>query len=500
MNLNIICQVLKADLLERTRRFSFLALCTVGVFLAFFSVPDVKAPFVSIAIEPEIFKQGSNPSWIPMAVSLCGGLLFPFIGLSYIKNNISSDRKTGLLYLMESMNMKRSSYIIGKFLSNVLLLSFMWILVAVSAGIMVLLRFPNQSIDLYAFITPFFSMVPGLIFASAFAIFLESTALLGNKSGNAVGLTILFIMFLINYLNSQSQFILFRLLDFSSYRWLMDTINHEVIPIIGRCVEETGILVPGGLFADSIGNQELYFHGIIINSQYLVDKFIFSILSLILAGLSIIFLEPYEKKQEEQAKNRRLLIKPNRRKKYFGAFLSEFYMIFNSASKYWILFLLCLWAGTILAPLNYVQNYIWFILLIFSVPIFSQIGCRNYEYGLTDYFITIKSALIKQMVYSYLGGVVLLFIITIPVIVRNLLSNNYLSIISYILFIFFIPAMSCFLGEYSKSRRAFETVYLLICFLLINVPSFLFIGYVTAAMLAGTILFLSITYIKRASL
>ena len=62
----IIYQVMKADLLERVRRSSFLAMCVFAMFLAFFSVPDVEAPLVSICMEPGIFSQGSNPSWIPL--------------------------------------------------------------------------------------------------------------------------------------------------------------------------------------------------------------------------------------------------------------------------------------------------------------------------------------------------------------------------------------------------------------------------------------------------
>ncbi len=49
----------------------------------------------------------------------------------------------------------------------------------------------------------------------------------------------------------------------------------------------------------------------------------------------------------------------------------------------------------------------------------------------------------------------------------------------YIVFSLFVPALACFLGECSESRRAFETVYLLICFLLLNMPSALFMLPVT---------------------
>lgn len=107
----IIYQVMKADLLERVRRSSFLAMCVFAMFLAFFSVPDVEAPLVSICMEPGIFSQGSNPSWIPIAIALCGGVLFPMIGLSFVKNNISMDRESGLLYGLQSMNIDRKSVV-----------------------------------------------------------------------------------------------------------------------------------------------------------------------------------------------------------------------------------------------------------------------------------------------------------------------------------------------------------------------------------------------------
>ena len=140
----IIYQVMKADLLERVRRPSFLAMCIFAMFLAFFSVPDVEAPLVSICMEPGIFRQGSNPSWIPIAIALCGGVLFPMAGLSFVKNNISMDRESGLLYSFQSMNMKKGNYVIGKFLSNLSVLTVMWLFVILGAALMLPFQFPDQ--------------------------------------------------------------------------------------------------------------------------------------------------------------------------------------------------------------------------------------------------------------------------------------------------------------------------------------------------------------------
>ncbi len=121
-----------------------------------------------------------------------------------------------------------------------------------------------------------------------------------------------------------------------------------------------------------------------------------------------------------------------------------------------------------------------------------EMGVANLEC-----FVTIRFSLARQAVYSYLWGVVMLFMISAPVAVRCFMEQKFLCSCCYIVFSLFVPALACFLGECSKSRRAFETVYLLICFLLLNMPSALFQGYVLAVMVIGTVVLMPVTLMKR---
>ena len=136
-------------------------------------------------------------------------------------------------------------------------------------------------------------------------------------------------------------------------------------------------------------------------------------------------------------------------------------------------------------------------MLVCSVTLFSQMGCREHENSLIECFVTIRFSLARQAVYSYLWGVVMLFMISAPVAVRCFMEQKFLCSCCYIVFSLFVPALACFLGECSKSRRAFETVYLLICFLLLNMPSALFQGYVLAVMVIGTVVMMPVTLMKR---
>ncbi len=78
------------------------------------------------------------------------------------KNNISMDRESSLLYGLQSMNMKKGNYIIGKFLSNLSMLTVMWLFVMLGAALMLPFRFPDQPLPFYDFISPLSVSIRGL--------------------------------------------------------------------------------------------------------------------------------------------------------------------------------------------------------------------------------------------------------------------------------------------------------------------------------------------------
>lgn len=175
-------------------------------------------------------------------------------------------------------------------------------------------------------------------------------------------------------------------------------------------------------------------------------------------------------------------------------------MILKNFPKSCYVVVTLLWVYSIFAPLNYVEDYLWIIMLIFLVTLFSQMGCREYENNLTEFFTTIRFSLIKQMAYSYLSGAMTLLILSAPIIIRCFIERNLYNSLCYIAFSIFVPALAYFLGEFSKSRRAFETIYLLLCFLMLNMPSFIFQEYMLVIMTVGTIILIFVTSIRRAQL
>lgn len=182
---------------------------------------------------------------------------------------------------------------------------------------------------------------------------------------------------------------------------------------------------------------------------------------------------------------------------YLSHFMFELKLLFKGFPKAVFILIVGLWVYSFFAPIQYVQGYVWVITLIFAMPVFSQIGCREHEYNMAEYFTTIRYSLVKQALYSFLWGVFVLLMITVPVVLKMICLHEYFCAFCYVVFSLFIPATASFLGEYSKTRRAFETLFLLLCFLLINIPSFLLNGYVATIMGIGMVIFLLAVFGKK---
>ncbi len=185
-------------------------------------------------------------------------------------------------------------------------------------------------------------------------------------------------MFLVNYSASGYDNPLLGAFDYGNYRWVMDSIDDAVVPVIGRGVRETGILVPGGMFAGSKGGQELVFHGLLWNWQYLMEKIILTAISMALVLSAVILLETAEKNKKASSGKPREKGRAGRKAACCtNQFMMERRLLLKKPAQK----LPCSKCGTVdiqhFAPLQYVQGYLWIIMLICSVALFSQMGCRG---------------------------------------------------------------------------------------------------------------------------
>lgn len=74
----------------------------------------------------------------------------------------------------------------------------------------------------------------------------------------------------------------------------------------------------------------------------------------------------------------------------------------------------------------------------------------------------------QQMLARWCVGAMLSVLISVPVILRAALAGNGAGAAAAILSACFVPALSIFLGRISGSERAFEIVFLVIGYWMLN--------------------------------
>jgi hypothetical protein len=163
----VLYHLARADFLERVRRYSFLIILGLVIYLGYL----VNTGDLSLRLPPD-YRGEINSAWVGTMMSLVVNLYFGLFGFYLVNNCIGRDIKTGVGQIIATTPLSKIAYLLGKWLSNILVLGVMLVVLAAAALVMELLRGESQHIDIWAFLAPFlFVSVPLLALISAFAVF-----------------------------------------------------------------------------------------------------------------------------------------------------------------------------------------------------------------------------------------------------------------------------------------------------------------------------------------
>lgn len=494
----------KADFLERVRKFSFPAFAAAMVFTVFWLVPRPSG-FTALVIEPDQLLQGSDPSWIPMSSAMCGGMLLCLLGFAYIRNTVQHDRDIGIFRLVQVSPLKRSSYLFGKYFSNVSLLLLLLGFLMASSFVTMAIHFPGRFIPLYAFVSPFLCVVPGLFFVAAFALLTDCMPVFRKSSGLSIAVFFCFSILILTFATLyrvHSRFL--SIFDFSGYLWMHDSISSAAVAVTGQPVTHISLFTNSHETGAHL--KALAFHGLTPSVSCLADKLILIAFSLILTFFAS-FLLPVSQKADSAVKKQN----PRESSKisakipffHFGLIHSEAMILFKDRGAFWWAAAVCLWIANLVSPMDTVRGALFPIALAWMLPVFSKMGCLEHQTGVAAVLRTIPKAPFLLTLACWNTGLAVSLFTALPVLLRLLFSNHLADFVSILAVAVAVPSFSLCLGEWTKTNRPFETLFLIFCYLAINVPELLFAGdYFTAAsalrvgvliLITGAMLFLTFT-------
>lgn len=174
-----------ADFRDRVRRPAYVVILAAAVALGYVAVPDADARWMIMQIGDH--RGLYNSAYVGMVTALAGGLWITLGGFSLVRNSLERDRATGVGQLLAATPLRTSAYLAGKFLGNLLLLSSMLAVMAVTALVMQLARGESYDIDPLALWQPFALIaLPLVAVTAALAVLFESLPLLRTGVGTLV--------------------------------------------------------------------------------------------------------------------------------------------------------------------------------------------------------------------------------------------------------------------------------------------------------------------------
>lgn len=487
----IIYHLARADFLERVRRYSFLVMLGLVVFLGY------QTAIGNMALELGQYRGEFNSAWVGAMMSLIGTFFIGWFGFYMVKGSVARDRETGVGQIMATTPLTRPLYLLGKWLSNFAVLMAMVGVLALAGIVIQLLRGENTQINLLAFLDPFFFIVmPLMALVAAAAVLFEAIPFLQGGFGNIVYF-FAFIMFVPLFMENDT------LKNYPAFEPMgLGLLSSEM----GRAV--TAIHPDyNGDFSLGIDFVEQATTTFVWNGIHWTPEFIFARFSLILIALGLPFFAAlfFDRFDPSRTKPRSMrtkssasdsapvpdstsralptphltpLNKAANRFSFFAVLIAELKLLLKGQRWWWY----AIMGGIIIACLAnssaITREIVLPIAWIWPILIWSAIGNREIHNYVQQLTFSSASPLWRQLPAQWLAGFIVTLLVGSGAIIRFTIDGDTSGLIALLSGAIFIPSLALASGVWSGTSKLFEILYMVIWYLgpLNNVSGLDFIG------------------------
>jgi ABC-2 family transporter protein len=493
----IIYHLARADFLERVRRYSFLVMLGLVVFLGY------QTAIGNMALELGQYRGEFNSAWVGAMMSLIGTFFIGWFGFYMVKGSVARDRETGVGQIMATTPLTRPLYLLGKWLSNFLVLMAMVAILALAGIVIQYLQGENTQINLLAFLDPFFLIVmPLMALVAAAAVLFETIPFLQGGFGNIVYF-FAFIMFVPLFMENNT------LKNYPAFEPMG----------LGLLASEMGKAVTAihpdydGDFTLGGGVTEGATTTFIWNGIHWTPEFIFARFSLIVIALALTFLAAlfFDRFDPSRTKPRSMRIKSSasdstptpastsqalptphltpltssplgnksaNRFSFFTVLTAELKLLLKGQRWWWY----AIAGGVIIACLanqsTTTREIILPIAWVWPILIWSTIGNREIHNNVQQLTFSSASPIWRQLPAQWLAGLIVTLLMASGAALRFVIDGDSIGLIALLSGAIFIPSLALAAGVWSGTSKLFEILYMVIWYLgpLNKVPGLDYIG------------------------
>ena len=490
---NLIYHMMRADFLERTRRSSFFVTLGLAILIGYIYIPSADSSTLMLALGP--WRGVYNSAWIGSVFGILIVITMPILGFFLTKNTIERDRRSRVGQILATTPMSKPVYALGKWLSNLAVLTAMLIILNVMAFVMQLLRGEIFPIDYWALSAPIWLMgFPVIALTAAMAVLFESIPILSGSAGNVVYFLAWYI-----FVDNIAVPGIFRYNIGTVEEWFDPLgVTHllSALQDIGQQVapQFSGHINFGGA-EFGVVPQVVTFTGIQWTFAIMLGRLAWLGAAGLLALAASIPFDRFDPARTSadgklllqstlpKRKNKQPLVAPGfvqakrltltpithriSRSRFLSLLTAEFKLLVKGKPWWWYLVAACISLLGLAGPPGG-SGVTLALAMIWPVIAWSSLGMREAFYE--TYKITYSAAhpLRHQFMASWLSGVLLAALAISGATVRMVIEGGANRLPLILLAVLFVPSLAMALGAWSNSSRLFEVVYLLWLFIGVN--------------------------------
>jgi hypothetical protein len=472
--IRILYHLARADFLERVRRYSFVLTMGISIYLGYAATTGQLE--MRVGDSRGVF----NSAWIGGLMALVCSTFLSLAGFYVVKNTIERDRLTRVGEILASTPMSKTLYVMGKVLSNFLVLAAMVVILAISGIIMQVWHAEAPRVDLWKLLGPFLLIVlPAMALVAAVAVLFETIPGLRGGFGNVLYFFVWSVALATPIIASENN-------RSSLFDW-------AGLSVIWSSIGSAAKLPANQFsFSLSIGNQAhagstFQWNGVQWTPELILARLSWIAVALALALLAALLFDRFDPSKErsqraistpadspvELAENlppRTSIHAPpltplaNRQSHFrFGAILLAELRLMLKGQKWWWYAVV---AGFIVAcaatPSASGRGMLLACAWFWPVLIWSKMGVRETRDQTSQLIFSAPHPIARQLPAVWLAGLGLALLTGSGFGGRLLFTGNWRGLLAWLIGALFIPTLALTLGVWSGSSKLFEIVYTLL--------------------------------------
>ena len=478
----ILFHMVRADFLERVRRYSFLVTLVFSAFLVYAIFSG------KIDLRFDHYDGVPNSAWLGAVVGLVSSVFLSLIGFYVVKNTVQRDRETRVGRILAATPMSGSFYTISKALSNFAVLAAMVMTIAAGALILQWVHRGAGKVDLFALLSPLllFSLC-ALSVTSALAVLFETVPWLRGGLGNVL------YFFLWCFLVSMSVTALTTGRAPGPLALIEDYTG--IASISGQMQSQLRELDPQykGGSSFSVGplpgaTKTFVWDGLNLRPAIVLGRIVWIGSAFCLTLLAAAFFDRFDPARERlngkpgrentalpksgelaesslrgtkaaSVSNLTPLARGKGNNRFVALVLAELRLILNRQPWWWYAVAVGLFAGCLFSPLVVARSAIILVAWIWPMLLWSELGTRETKFHTQALIFSAANAFPRQLLASWTAGVLVTAFTGGGLCLHLLLARDVDGLFAWTAAALFIPALALALGVITESRKPFEALY-----------------------------------------